>query len=87
MRAKGTNLDGVKNEIAGLVGQRAKIVVCRGRNKVKIFEGIIENAFPSVFKVNLLVGDFVVPTVSYSYNDVLCGEVKVSLAINEARAI
>ena len=52
--------------------------VCRGRKQIKRYKGIIENTFPSVFVVRLTEGDSVMPSLSYSYSDVLCGEVKLS---------
>lgn len=52
--------------------------VCRGRKQVKKYSGVIENTFPSVFVVKLTnVEATTTPmsSLSYSYSDVVCGEV------------
>jgi uncharacterized protein Veg len=52
--------------------------VCRGRKQVKRYNGIVESTFPGVFVVR--VEDELFHTLSYSYSDVVCGEVVISAA-------
>ena len=67
----------IKNKIDELVGEHINMRVCRGRKQIKKYTGVIENAFKSVFVVRLTSGDSVVPSLSYSYSDILCGEVTI----------
>jgi len=55
--------------------------VCRGRKRILKYNGVVENTFPSVFVVRLTDGGAVVESLSYSYSDVLCGDVVIE-AVN-----
>ena len=68
-------VDIIRNKIEELVGKNISMEVCRGRKQIKRYSGVVENTFPSVFVVRLTDGDSVVSSLSYSYSDVLCGEV------------
>ena len=67
----------IRNKIEELVGKNIYMEVCRGRKQIKKYSGVVENTFPSVFIVRLDEGDAVVSSLSYSYSDVLCGEVVI----------
>jgi len=73
-------LNSIKEKIDELVGEHIRMQVCRGRKQVKKYTGVVEHAFPSVFVVRLTSGDEVVQSLSYSYSDVLCGEVVLEIA-------
>ena len=75
MRKTGLTIDMIKDKIAELVGKNIYMEVCRGRKQIKKYKGIVEHTYPSVFVVRLTEGDSVAPQLSYSYSDVLCGEV------------
>jgi uncharacterized protein Veg len=75
LRKSTLSIDTIKNKIDELVGKNIYMEVCRGRKQVKRYKGVVENTFPSVFVVRLTEGDNVAPQLSYSYSDVLCGEV------------
>ena len=53
-------------------GNRVKIQLDRGRNKVDIQEGVIQKAYPSVFTI--ISND---KLQTFSYFDILCGNVKI----------
>ena len=70
-------LAAIRDKIDELVGEHIHMQVCRGRKQIKKYTGVVESAFKSVFVVRLTSGDDVVSSLSYSYSDVLCGEVIV----------
>ena len=68
-------LNSVKEKINSLKGQNISLKVNKGRNKIVTLTAIIDQVYPSMFVIE--------PTCrvdldrkSYSYNDVLCGDVK-----------
>lgn len=70
-----TTIHDVKEKINSLKGQNISLEVNKGRNKIVSLTAIIDQVYPSMFVIN--------PTCrvdldrkSYSYNDVLCGDVK-----------
>jgi len=69
----------VKNKIDELVGKSICMNVCRGRKKVLKYHGVVENAFKNVFVVRL-VGSDTVGQLSYSYSDIVCGDVIIQEA-------
>jgi uncharacterized protein Veg len=77
MRKKSQSLEGIKQKIIALAGKTVNMYVCRGRKQVKKYSGVIENAYPSVFVVRIANTASVPPCLSYSYNDILCGEVQI----------
>jgi uncharacterized protein Veg len=65
----------IKEQVKCLFGKEVRCVINRGRNKLVKLKVIVEQVYPSMFVIN--------PTCrvdldrkSYSYNDVLCGDVK-----------
>ena len=68
-------LSDIKEKINSLKGQNISLKVNKGRNKIVTLTAIIDQVYPSMFVIS--------PTChvdldrkSYSYNDVLCGDVK-----------
>ena len=53
-----------------------KMEVNRGRKRIENYEAVIEKTYPSVFAVKIN-SPSVVDTMSYSYTEVLCGDVKI----------
>ena len=70
-------IDQIKGKILDLKGQEVKMYVNRGRRKVVKFDAIVENVYSSVFTVKNLKQAMNL-THTYSYNDILCGEVKIN---------
>lgn len=82
MRKAGLNITHVKDKINSYKGQGVNLVVNLGRNRFTNFEGIIESVYPSLFTVSVDDGDKT-KIHSYSYSDVLCGQVQLSLSALE----
>ncbi len=68
-------IENVKEKIMALKGQEVNLYINRGRRKVSTLRARIENVYTSVFTVNSVDLNSV---YTYSYNDILCGEVKIS---------
>lgn len=68
-------VENIKQKIMELKGQEVNLYINRGRRKVSSLRATIENVYASVFTVNS-IGEKNVYT--YSYNDILCGEVKIT---------
>lgn len=65
----------IKQEILNLKGKEVKLSVNRGRKKIFDYNVIVKDVYNSVFTVQDLK-DAVEKVMTYSYNDVLCGQVK-----------
>ena len=78
MRKVNLTIDEIITKIKGFKGKSVDIEVTRGRKKTIKLEGIIESVYPSIFtlKTNEEEGT---NSYSYSYADVLCGDVSLSL--------
>ncbi|MBQ8749228.1 MAG: Veg family protein [Clostridia bacterium] len=79
MRKVEFNLTDVKEQIASLKGQGVDLEVNIGRKKIRQFTGTIKSVYPSVFTFVDLDGNL----KTYSYSDILCGDVKI---LNEEQA-
>lgn len=73
MRARTQNVNEVKARIAGLKGKALSVSVNKGRKKVVSLDGVITDIFPSVFMFKAAAGD----VVSFSYSDVICGDIVI----------
>ncbi len=75
MRKATTKIDEIIEKIQSLKGQSVDLKVTRGRKKTEEISGIIENIYPSIFTIRQNSGK---GSFSYSYADVLCGDVVLS---------
>jgi len=73
-------LNCIREKIDTLVGREINMEVCRGRKQIKRFSGVVESAFARVFVVRVREQEGLSPQITYSYSDILCGEVVVELA-------
>lgn len=71
MRARARSVEEVKKSIEGMRGRALSVAVNKGRKKTLHIKGVIEDLFPSVFTLRAASGD----KVSFSYSDVICGEI------------
>ena len=78
MRKIAVNIDDVIKRITMLKGESIKMQVNKGRKKIVKYTGVIENIYPSIFTVRLTDTDAATSCMSYSYAEVLCGNVKIS---------
>lgn len=74
-------IDKVRSSVLQQCGSKVLIQLDRGRNKVDIQEGIIQNAYPSVFTI--LVDDEVdgnpPQLLSFSYTDIITRDIRMKL--------
>ncbi len=69
-----SSLDDVRKAVMLLKGKEINMEVNKGRNRIVKLSGIIDQVYPSMFvikpceKVDL-------DRMSFSYNDVLCGDI------------
>lgn len=77
MKRNVLTIDEIKGKILALKGQEVKMYVNRGRRKVFKFDAVVEDVYASVFTVKNLQQAFNL-THTYSYSDILCGEVKIN---------
>lgn len=75
MKKMPNTVDNIKQKIIELKGQEVNLYINRGRRKVSSLRATIENVYASVFTVNAKEDKNV---YTYSYNDILCGEVKIT---------
>lgn len=54
-------------QVTNMKGLNIKLKVNRGRNRIEVIEGIIEDAYPSIFTIRALNGEL----SSFSYSDIL----------------
>lgn len=76
-----TEIRKVRASIHQQCGNRVKIQLDRGRNKVDIQEGVIQQAYPSVFTI-LVDDDMEHNTpqlLSFSYIDVITKDIRMKL--------
>lgn len=75
------DINRVRASVHQQCGSRVLIQLDRGRNKVDIQEGVIQNAYPSVFTV--LVNDErdanPPQLLSFSYNDIITKDIRMKL--------
>lgn len=64
----------VKNKINSLQGQNIPLKINKGRNKIVSLTAIIDKVYPSMFVISP-TSKVDLDRKSYSYSDVLCGDV------------
>lgn len=75
------DIDKVRASVFQQCGSKVLIQLDRGRNKVDVQEGVIQNAYPSVFTI--LVNDEIdgnpPQLLSFSYTDIITREIRMKL--------
>lgn len=75
------DINKVRASVHQQCGRRVMIQLDRGRNKVDIQEGVIKNAYPSVFTI--LIDDHNEDTppqlLSFSYTDIITRDIRMKL--------
>lgn len=77
-------IDHAKHTIEGMLGKDVVVHLNRGRNKIFCYNGVIAEAYNNVFVVKVYNELFDV--LSCTYNEMLCGEVKLQEK-NQAKKI
>ena len=70
-----TNVADIKNKVNALKGQNIALKINKGRNKIVSLTAIIDQVYPSMFVIHP-TSDVDLDRKSYSYSDVLCGDIK-----------
>lgn len=77
MRKSKILLPELKERILALQGHPVRLVVHNGRKRYNRYTGVLESVYPSVFTVRI-DNPTSIDLLSYSFSDVLCGDVKLS---------
>ena len=65
----------VKEHIKSLCGQHVNCIINKGRNKLVKVNVCVDQVYPSMFIIKPLE-DVELERKSFSYNDVMCGDIK-----------
>lgn len=80
MSLRKIDIETVRNSIGHHIGNRVQIKMNRGRHKIDITEGILKEAYPSIFIVEVDKKTDEVPRkVSFSYTDILTKDIQMFL--------
>lgn len=74
MKKKLATIQDVKIDLEKFKGEKIKMIVNRGRKKLVKFDAVLVDTYPSVFTVDIN-GES--SKQSYSYTEILCGNVKI----------
>ena len=69
----------VRSDIKRIIGSKVRLETNKGRHKSVTTRGIISNAYPSIFTVQLSDGSDTNRKLSFSYTDVLTNAVEITL--------
>ena len=69
----------IKKDIEKIIGSRVKLETNKGRHKSVISEGVISDAYPCIFTIQLFEGMEPSRKLSFSYTDVLTNSVEITL--------
>jgi len=81
MRKVDADIRDIISKIKNLKGENITMEVQKGRNRIEKYKGVIESVYPSIFTVKLDVADGNKNSLSYSYSEVLCGDVIIEKSI------
>ena len=76
MKKMPDTLDNIKQRILEMKGKEVNLKINRGRRKTSSYRARIEDVYASVFTVKSLSQELE-SIFTYSYNDILCGVVKI----------
>ncbi|MCF6464322.1 Veg family protein [Clostridium sp. Cult2] len=79
------NLTKIRKNVEDCVGKKVILKANKGRKKTTIREGILEEAYPSLFVVRICNQFDSVRRVSYTYSDILTETVEVTICDDEER--
>ena len=69
------NINDIKEKVIALKGQNIALKINKGRNKIVSLTAIIDQVYPSMFVISP-TSKVSLDRKSYSYNDVLWGDVR-----------
>ena len=76
-----SDFDKVRASVAQSCGSRVRLQLDRGRNKIDVQEGVIQEAYPSVFTILVDDSEERKPAqlLSFSYTDIITKEIRMQL--------
>lgn len=75
-----TDIRQVRKAVNAHIGSKVRIRLNKGRHKVDVTEGVIVEAYPSIFLIEVVNAvEDISQTMSFSYTDVLTKDVCLSL--------
>lgn len=78
-------LDKLKKNVENCIGQKVILKTNKGRKRVYVKEGVLEEVYPSIFVVRIDRGLNSERKVSYSYSDLLTETVEMTLCSNDSK--
>ncbi len=78
MRKVNLSINEIIEKIKNMQGKDINMEVNRGRKRIEKYVGVIEKVYPSVFTVSIKSPENQ-SNQSFSYSDVLCGDVKIKV--------
>lgn len=79
MRKRAVSVEEIKERINNLKGSNLKISVNKGRKRILRYDGEIAELYPAVFTLKI-TSDKHIDLLSFSYSDVICGDIKLTRA-------
>jgi len=73
-------LQEIRRNVENCVGQKVVLKTNKGRKKVQVREGVLEEVYPSVFTVRIDEGLLSERMLSFSYSDILTETVEISFS-------
>ncbi len=84
---KKNSLDKIRKDVEDCVGKKVILKANKGRKKIIVREGILEDAYPNLFVVRISNEYDSVRRVSYTYSDILTETVEVTICDEAERKI
>lgn len=75
----------LKRNVENYIGQKVVLKTNKGRKRVFVKEGVLEEVYPSIFVVRIDRGLISERKVSYSYSDILTETVEITLCCNDSK--
>ena len=77
----------IRKDVEDCVGKKVILKANKGRKKIVVREGILEDAYPNLFVVRISNEYDSVRRVSYTYSDILTETVEVTICDEAERKI
>ncbi len=75
----------LRRNVESCIGQKVILKANKGRKKVLIKEGVLEEVYPNIFVIRIDSGLNSERKVSYSYSDILTETVEITLCDTERK--
>ncbi len=77
----------IRKNVEGCIGKKVILKANKGRKKTTVREGVLEEAYPSLFVVRISNQYDFVRRVSYTYSDILTETVEITICDDNDRQI